>query len=76
MTDPHDATTPEGELDICKCGDYRRDHKNGVGACRQADDITHGFKRCRRFRLSALNADEAELLTPPEPTDKQSKGGE
>lgn len=43
------ATHP---LDICECGDYRRDHDGEIGRCRLPNDLTHGFKECHRFRLS------------------------
>lgn len=40
------------ELDICECGDYRRDHVDGIGECRMPNDLSHGFQKCSRFRLS------------------------
>jgi len=39
--------------DECQCGDYRRDHKDGTGACRHNSrefDLNHGGKNCYRFR--------------------------
>lgn len=41
------------DFDECKCGDYRRDHKDGVGAClhNKPRDLTHGYKDCHEFRL-------------------------
>lgn len=52
-------------LDTCYCGDYRRDHKGGVGACnfnpdRGDRDGHFGAGRCDAFRL-------AKLYVPPEP---------
>ena len=43
---PHD-------LDLCECGDYRRDHKGGTGAC-NLNGLGHGMTgyRCNRFRFS------------------------
>jgi hypothetical protein len=38
--------------DVCKCGDYRHQHKNGIGRCIMPDDLTHGFKPCVKFELS------------------------
>ncbi len=38
-------------LDVCDCGDYRRDHENGAGRCAMPDDLCHGFKPCFRFVL-------------------------
>lgn len=45
------------DLDVCFCGDYRRDHKNGTGACAfnaypMNGGASHGFRRCHKFRLS------------------------
>ena len=39
-------------LDMCECGDYRRDHKDGVGECihNKRGDLTHGMKNCEAFR--------------------------
>lgn len=39
------------ELDICECGDYRRDHVDGSGRCKMPDDLTHGFEPCLEFKL-------------------------
>lgn len=42
--------------DVCKCGDYRRDHKDGHGACMfngTEFDLTHGGKDCRKFHLAS-----------------------
>lgn len=38
-------------LDVCKCGDFRREHSGGVGRCRMPNDASHGFKTCELFRL-------------------------
>lgn len=49
-------------LDECRCGDYRRDHKDGVGPCNFNDggrDLCHGMKDCRAFSLAARYAGEA-----------------
>jgi hypothetical protein len=37
--------------DICKCGDYRRDHEGGIGRCTLPADTMPGFRPCVRFRL-------------------------
>lgn len=37
-------------LDVCKCGDYRRQHKDGVGRCLLGDLCTPSG--CHKFRLS------------------------
>jgi hypothetical protein len=42
------------QLDVCQCGDYRRDHENGTGRCKMPDDLTHGFQPCLVFRLCPL----------------------
>ena len=54
---PHD-------LDVCDCGDARRDHENGTGACRFR---THGGipsrepeSRCNKFRLFEKAKDNSE----------------
>lgn len=42
------------QLDVCECGDYRRDHRDGVGPCRfngQYEYDCHAGKKCLRFRL-------------------------
>lgn len=62
---PPDATRPEVEadpMDVCRCGDARRDHVNGTGRCRMPNDLTHGFMTCEKFRLhmTAQQAVEAE----------------
>jgi hypothetical protein len=38
--------------DICECGDYRRDHDGGTGACTLPADTVPGFVPCRRFALA------------------------
>lgn len=43
------------EMDVCECGDYRRDHVLGVGACRfnsREFDLCHCGQDCHRFRLA------------------------
>lgn len=40
------------EQDLCECGDYRRDHVGGKGECRMPDDLSHGYRKCKRFKLS------------------------
>lgn len=41
------------EYDICQCGDFRRDHEDdGIGRCKMANDINHGYKPCLRFKFS------------------------
>jgi len=42
----------EHDLDECQCGDWRRDHENGHGRCRAADDLNHGFQPCWKFVLA------------------------
>lgn len=42
-------------LDVCECGDYRRDHIGGAGACKfnLPRNIGHGGpSNCREFRMS------------------------
>jgi hypothetical protein len=43
-------------LDTCKCGDYRRQHVDGVGRCKLEELCTP--TPCQKFRLS--RAYEAE----------------
>jgi hypothetical protein len=64
MPDKFQSSVPDqfdsmsGDLmDVCVCGDYRWQHKNGTGPCTFNDDynnggLTHGFKKCMSFRLS------------------------
>ena len=46
----------DNDLDVCECGDYRKDHKGGTGVCIFSDgtvgDGHHGAGRCDQFRLS------------------------
>jgi hypothetical protein len=44
------------DLDECMCGDYRRDHIGGAGACKfnLPHNIGHGGpSNCREFRMAA-----------------------
>jgi hypothetical protein len=47
------------DFDECECGDYRRDHVDGVGRCKMPNDLNHGFRPCDKFRL-ALRARSAD----------------
>jgi hypothetical protein len=51
---PHDSIAELVDFDECKCGDYRKDHAGGVGACihNKPRDLTHGYVDCMEFRLS------------------------
>jgi hypothetical protein len=44
---------PDHPLDICYCGDYRKDHQDGTGACKFSGgwrgDGHNGAGRCDRF---------------------------
>ena len=46
----------EHDLDACECGDWRRDHIDGTGACKfnkNAANVGHGGPAdCMEFRLS------------------------
>ena len=49
-------------LDICRCGDYRRDHARGAGACifnpkHAIGDGHFGAGRCDKFQLSRRKGD-------------------
>lgn len=40
-------------LDICECGDYRKDHKNRKGQCRFNGGLGHGVcPPCLKFKFS------------------------
>ncbi len=41
------------DFDTCACGDYRRDHKDGAGACifNHTPGGPHGQNQCATFRL-------------------------
>ena len=39
------------DFDACSCGDYRRDHVDGVGRCLLSNTISHDFTPCTKFRL-------------------------
>lgn len=56
MTESQIAEITAHPLDECACGDYRRDHKDGTGACtfnRNRFDECHAFEHCYSFRLVA-----------------------
>lgn len=38
--------------EVCVCGDFREQHKNGTGACmlNKPFDVCHGMKDCLSFR--------------------------
>ena len=41
--------------DECMCGDWRSDHRDGIGPCRyngHQPDMSHGFTACSHFRLA------------------------
>lgn len=38
-------------LDVCECGDYRRNHLNGVGECRLCVGKRQGWPRCVRLAI-------------------------
>lgn len=43
------------DFDVCYCGDYRRDHKDGKGACsfNSPSGVGHpGGLRCYSFKLA------------------------
>lgn len=40
------------DLDICTCGDFRRDHKHGVGGCLLPFCAQHGMPQCRAFTFA------------------------
>lgn len=59
LDNPLPATGPmKRDYDICHCGDFRRDHENGEGKCRMANDINHGYKPCEKFRFSRHSSQE------------------
>lgn len=44
------------DLDVCTCGDHRRDHQDGVGPCifnenHNNGGLSHGYVRCEAFVL-------------------------
>ena len=48
------------DLDVCRCGDYRRDHQQGAGTCK-LNGLGHGMLgySCAEFRIhqfSPVNA--------------------
>ena len=55
--------------DVCKCGDYRRDHKDGYGPCvfNAYEGGPHGDSRCRKFRLSKTAEEGGDLGRPVPP---------
>jgi len=59
--------TPEqiapNPLDYCECGDWRKNHKNGTGACcfnGPAFDLNHGGRDCHTFRLAEAYREEVQ----------------
>ena len=62
------TSTEPLDTDICRCGDERKDHKDGKGLCSMPNDLTHGFKPCKRFRFSCKAPHLESVLkaaTPP-----------
>ena len=50
-----DVVNPVNPKDVCKCGDYRYQHKNGIGQCVFNDFPNHGHsggRGCDAFDLS------------------------
>jgi len=39
-------------LDLCECGDFRRDHLQPRGHCRLCRSFPYGMPPCHRFRFS------------------------
>ena len=37
--------------DVCECGDYRHQHLDD-GPCTMRNDLAHGFRPCKAFRMS------------------------
>lgn len=48
--------------DVCECGEYRRDHKDGTG---YAFEMMQGGRDCRRFKLWIESADDENERTRP-----------
>ena len=83
--------TREQAIDLCECGDYRRDHDGGAGRCRMLNNITHGMQPCRAFRLDrranarevavdacreeAINLGETQPSTPENLTRRENLFG-
>lgn len=55
------------DFDTCECGDYRKDHVDGIGRCRMPDDLTHGFHACLSFRLTKSATEIPAPYTALEP---------
>lgn len=60
-----EARNTIGELkhdsaDVCRCGDYRKDHKDGIGKC--LDDLCHGFEPCKQFLMAYAAGEKVEPL--------------
>lgn len=53
MTEHRPPIEPGHPFDICYCGDFRKDHKDGTGACifsiDSRSDGHSGAGRCDRF---------------------------
>lgn len=47
----HDPADRAADKDVCSCGDFRDQHRDGWGRCGMADDECHGFNPCLRFDL-------------------------
>jgi hypothetical protein len=48
----------EADLEICYCGDYRWQHKEGKGAC-SLNGLGHPLGPCMAFRPSGISASHA-----------------
>jgi hypothetical protein len=55
----HHVLVESHPLDVCVCGDYRKQHKDGVGAC-MCNGLGHGgAPACYRFELSSRHRADA-----------------
>jgi len=47
------AIVEDHPKDVCDCGDYREQHRDGTGPCvmNRPGDMCHGFRDCLQFTL-------------------------
>ncbi len=59
MTTLESTVQMKGDLDICVCGDHRRSHVDGTGACKfnRWANVGHGgADNCDSFRPATLSS--------------------
>lgn len=67
----------KADFDMCACGDYRKDHRDGTGPCafNHIPGNVHGHSQCMQFRLFREAADiPLPYETPGRPVPPRGSG--